>query len=176
LEPFREVWSVDFEFTIRDGERPEPICMVARELGSGVALRLGPDELAGLRAAPFPTDAGVVMVAYFASAELSCFLALGWPFPANVLDPYVEFSNRTNGLPCPYGRGLLGALAYYGLPSIECVEKEEMRQLAMRGGPFTASEVEALIRYCESDVGGAKRYCAGWRPSRPAAPCCAAGI
>ena len=33
--PFREVWAVDFEFAAPDGERPKPICLVARELKMG---------------------------------------------------------------------------------------------------------------------------------------------
>ena len=38
-----------------------------------------------------------LMVAYAANAELSCFLALGWPFPCNVLDLYVETIAGING-------------------------------------------------------------------------------
>lgn len=41
---------------------------------------------------------------------------------------------------------------YHGLPSIDAVEKEEMRALAIRGGPFTAKEAHDLIEYCASDV------------------------
>src|SRR5208337_2448133 len=93
-----------------------------------------------------------LFVAYYASAELGCYLALGWPFPANVLDLYAEFRNLTNGLPTPCGSGLLGALAYFGLSSVEAVEKREMRELAMRGGPYTRAEQTALLAYCETDV------------------------
>ncbi len=35
--PYREVWAMDFEFRAPDGERPEPVCMVARELRGGSA-------------------------------------------------------------------------------------------------------------------------------------------
>jgi hypothetical protein len=128
--PYREIWCLDFEFRAPDGERPEPHCMVARELRSGRELRLWRDELEYGRP-PFRLDDEVLFVAYYASAELGCFLALGWPMPARVLDLYVEFRATTNGLRTPCGSGLLGALAYYGLDSMVADEKEELRGLAM---------------------------------------------
>ena len=42
--PFREVWAVDFEFAAPDGERPKPICLVARELRMGRLVRQWEDE------------------------------------------------------------------------------------------------------------------------------------
>ena len=42
--PFRDIWAVDFEFVANDGERPEPVCLVAWELRSGRKLRLWRDE------------------------------------------------------------------------------------------------------------------------------------
>jgi hypothetical protein len=101
---------------------------------------------------PFPIEEDTLFVAYYASAELGCFLALGWPMPARVLDLFAEFRCVTNGLPVPCGNGLLGALAYFGLDAIEGAEKEAMRDLAIRGGPYTAEERQALLDYCESDV------------------------
>src|SRR4051812_43954681 len=35
LEDYDEVWGVDFEFVARPGERPDPVCLVARELRTG---------------------------------------------------------------------------------------------------------------------------------------------
>ena len=46
---------------------------------------------------PFPIDDDTVLVAYYASAELGCFKALGWPQPRFVLDLFTEFRARTNG-------------------------------------------------------------------------------
>ena len=149
---FREVWAVDFEFTAPPGEVPKPICMVAMDLHSGRKLRLWQDELQALREAPFDTGQHVVMVAYYASAEIGCFLALGWPVPALVLDLFCEFRAATNGLPTPCGDGLLGALAYFGIDTIGAGKKSAMRDLAMRGGPYTIEERDALLAYCESDV------------------------
>jgi hypothetical protein len=93
-----------------------------------------------------------VFVAYYASAELGCHLALGWPMPTRILDLYAEFRCLTSGLTVTCGRGLLGALAYHGLDALAATEKEDMRQLAMRGGPYTEAEKQALLDYCQTDV------------------------
>ncbi|MDA1052709.1 MAG: DNA polymerase [Planctomycetota bacterium] len=152
LRSFRQVWLVDFEFTAPPGERPTPICMVAREYHTGRTMRLWADALASSDAAPFRTDVEALFVAYFASAELSCFLALGWPMPARILDLFTEFRCLTNGHQTVAGNGLLGAMAHYGLSAIDSAEKSEMRDLAIRGGPFAKDERRALLDYCESDV------------------------
>ncbi len=149
---YREVWAVDFEFTAHDGERPGPVCLVARELNSGRLLRLWQDELRQLPGPPYPIDRGSLFIAYYASAEIGCHLALGWPVPVNVLDLFAEFRCLTNGRPTPSGAGLLGALVYFGLDSIRVTEKESMRELALRGGPFSRDEQTALLDYCQSDV------------------------
>jgi hypothetical protein len=137
---FREVWAVDFEFAAPPGERPTVVCLVAWELSTGRKLRLWQDELQGMSLPPYPTDPQVLFIAYYASAELGCHLALGWPLPVNVLDLFTEFRNATNGLPLPCGAGLLGALAWYGLGGIEAAEKESMRELPQRRGPWSEGE------------------------------------
>ena len=143
---------VDFEFSAPSGERPSVVCLVAWELGTGRKLQIWKDELMGMEHPPYAVDRNALFVAYYASAEMGCHLSLGWPLPVNVLDLFTEFRNATNGLPLPCGAGLLGALAWYGLNSIETAEKESMRQLAQRGGPWSSMERQALLDYCESDV------------------------
>jgi hypothetical protein len=147
-----KVWLVDFEFQSQPGKLPHPICMVAHELSAETTVRWWEDDLRQAAGPPYGTDPQSVLVAYYASAEVGCHLSLGWPLPTNVLDLYVEFRNHTNGLSTPCGAGLLGALTYYGLPAMGAEEKESMRALAMRGGPWTAGERAALLAYCESDV------------------------
>jgi hypothetical protein len=149
-QSFREIQMVDFEFQAPPGDNPEPLCMVAKELLSGRTIRLWQDELRAAAAPPFDTGPDTLFVAYYASAEVGCHLALGWAIPANILDLYVEFRNLK--LPTPCGAGLLGALSYFGLGSIQALEKESMRELAMCGGPFTTGERAALLDYCETDV------------------------
>ncbi len=149
---FREVWLVDFEFSAPPGERPTPICAVAWELDSGQRLKIWQHELQKMHKPPYAVDEDSLFVAYYASAEMGCHLILGWPLPENVLDLFTEFRNLTNGLALPCGRGLLGALTWFGFSGIDAVEKEDMRELAMRGGPYTLEEHHALLDYCESDV------------------------
>lgn len=148
---FQEIWLVDFEFSASPGERPTPLCLVAREFRSGQLIRqwLKND---GTDLPPFSLSVDSLYVAYFASAELGCHLALGWTSPMRILDLYVEFRNLTNGQRLPCGNGLLGALIYFGLQGIDQVEKSSMRDLAMRGGLYTEQEKLALLDYCQSDV------------------------
>ncbi|MHC4402230.1 MAG: DNA polymerase [Planctomycetota bacterium] len=152
LASFQGVWLADFEFRQLDGARPEPICMVARAYPEGPTLRLWADELRSMPRPPFSIGPDSLFVAYYASAELGCFLVLDWAMPASVLDLFVEFRNLTNGLSVPCGNGLLGALTWFGLDGIGAAEKDSMRDLAQRGPPYTDSEKQSLLDYCESDV------------------------
>src|SRR3954447_585611 len=152
LDAYREVWLADFEFSAPPGERPTPVCLVAREFRSGRTLRLWQHDLRERPDPPYPTGPDVLFVAYLASAELGCHLALGWPLPARVLDLYAEFRNIANGLSPPNGFGLLGALVWFGLGAMDGAEKRAMQELASGGGPWTAEAREALLAYCESDV------------------------
>jgi hypothetical protein len=153
--PYREIWCVDCEFRAAPGERPDPHCLVAWELRSGRKIRLWRDQFGSTP--PYSTDADSLFVAYYSSAEIGCHLALGWPMPQRVLDLYVEFRDRTNGLETPAGRGLLGALVFFGFNAMGVTEKREMRDLAIRGGPFTNEERIALAAYCEEDVAALAR-------------------
>jgi DNA polymerase I len=152
---FREVWAVDFEYGSEPGENPAPVCLVAWDLKRGRKIRLWRDQF-GV-APPYPTDPDVLFVAYYASAEIGCHLALGWPIPERVLDLFTEFRNHTNGIPTVSGAGLLGALAHHGMDGIGTVEKDEMRELVLRVGPWSLAERAAILDYCESDVGALAR-------------------
>jgi hypothetical protein len=153
--PFREIWAVDFEFDGEPGANPGPLCLVAWELKSGRSIRLWQDQFGA--APPYPTDPNVLFVAYYASAEINCHLALGWPVPERVLDLFTEFRTQTNGVPTISGASLLGALAHYGLDGIGAVEKDKMRELALRVGPWSLAERAAMLDYCESDVAALAR-------------------
>jgi DNA polymerase-1 len=152
--PFREAWCVDFEFGSDPGECPLVVCMVAYEINSGLEIRLWRNELLELRKAPFNTGPDAVLVAFYASAELGCFLELGWPLPANVIDLFAEHRVETNGKSLPCGNGLLGALAIRGLGHIDASEKEAMRRLVMEQRAWTETERRQVLDYCASDVTG----------------------
>src|SRR5688500_17421422 len=127
--PYRSIWAVDFEFTSRPGLPPIPICLVARELHSGRLERVWLADGAPWRP-PYEMGPDSLFVAFYASAELGCHLALNWPMPVRILDLFVEFRNETNGRVASCGNGLLAALAYFGLPSIDAAEKTAMRDVA----------------------------------------------
>ncbi len=152
MEQFKEIWLVDFEFSAPSGAVPEVRCLVAKEYLSNKCIRLWVDKLGGLSAPPYAIDTQSLLVAYYASAEMGCHLALGWSCPVHVLDLFCEFRNMTNGLTLPCGSGLLGALTYFGLDAIDSAEKTTMRDLAIRGGHYSSEEKLALLDYCESDV------------------------
>ncbi len=152
LAAFHEVWMADFEYSAPPGDHVTPICLVAREYHSGKVVRLFGDDLRRCAAAPFDVGDDALFIAYNAAAEIGCFLVLGWPLPTRILDLYVEFRATTNGLRVGERHGLLDAMTYYGLDGIDASEKESMRNLTLRGEPFDATEREALLIYCESDV------------------------
>ena len=138
---------VDTEFTAITGERPVPVCLVAYELRSGRRFRIFQDQFRP--APPYATGPDVLFVAYYASAELGCYRALGWPMPERILDLYVEFRNLTNGLHKPAGAGLLGALVYFGLDAMDAVEKKEMQEAIGNGtwpGALHAGRNLGLLR------------------------------
>lgn len=41
---------------------------------------------------------------------------------------------------------------YYGVETIEAVEKNRMRDLIIAGGPYSEKDQERILKYCESDV------------------------
>ena len=150
LDDFKTVWVVDFEFKVAAGGRPEPVCLVAHEVRSGQTLRLWRDQWG--QACPYDLGPDSLLVAFYASAEMGCHLALNWPLPTNVLDLYAEFRVETNGRTLANGNGLLGALAYYGQQGIAAMEKDAMRQLILSEGERTTAERLSILKYCESDV------------------------
>ncbi len=152
LDDFAEIWCADFEFTPQQGEIPIPVCLVAREARSGRTVRVWQDELQRLREPPFPTGGRALFVAYYVTAELSCFGALGWHPPKHILDLCIEFRCIANGYRKPKSYRLIDALPYYGLPALSACEKKEMQDLAIGGGPFPPAEQAGLLDYCESDV------------------------
>ena len=164
LPGFDRIVAVDTEFTPVAGGHIRPICYVAHELISGERARLWHTEIGP--EPPFPTDDRTLYVAHSAQAEIGFHRVCDWPVPARTFDTLVEFRNLTNvALPKAYykpngepGRqpaGLLDALDYFQIRDVHgytYTEKTELRDLAIRGAPFTEQEKQDLLRYCEADV------------------------
>jgi hypothetical protein len=155
LSGFSEIWLHDFEFVAQPGERPDVVCLVAHELRSGRILKLWCDQFD--LEPPYRTDASALFVSFVANAELACHLKLGWPLPRRVLDLNPIFRNVTNGRFAPEGKGLVGAMRWYGLDSIGAKLKDAMQKRIMSGWPFSADERQRILDYCESDVDALRR-------------------
>lgn len=146
---FNAIWVLDFEFSAPDGGLPSVVCMVARELKSGKEMRLWRDDLGSF---PFNGGPDELFVAYYASAEIGCFLSLGWPTPVRILDLYAEFRALTNGHADVKGASLLAAAEAFGLSGMASDEKASMRDLILSGGPWTPKERTDILDYCAADV------------------------
>jgi hypothetical protein len=107
--------------------------------------------------APFDCGTDTPVIAYFASAEWNCFLALGWPLPAQPICLFAEFRRRTNRF-LPRGvtepRGLYAALERFGLEVGDVVRKDAMRETAKTATltSWTDHTIRLLIEYCTDDV------------------------
>jgi DNA polymerase I len=162
----------DFEFRIEPGGLPHIVCAVFRELRSGRELRFWRDELLAMRQPPLDLEHDV-LVAFYASAEITCFMQLGWALPQHVIDLYVEHRVATNGLLLKRERkkttsqsgktwkgngrdSLLNALAIRGLAHLDVDTKDTLRNLILtERNPAPAQQVE-ILNYCASDVAGAE--------------------
>jgi hypothetical protein len=152
MQTWQSIWAVDFEFTAPEGSLPRPLCVVAHDLAGGRWVRQWLDGESA-PACPYGTGPDDLFVSYYASAEIGCHIELGWPIPARILDLCAEFRREVSGVDTPHDHSLIGALLHYGLRgAIGAQEKSGMRDLAMRGGPYTETEKHALLEYCESDV------------------------
>jgi DNA polymerase-1 len=175
--PFREIWSIDFEYYPgrglanggKEGDAPVPLCLVAIEMRSGQVIRLWQDELG--RFPPYPLDSGALIVSHMFTAEAGCHIARGWGQPASALDTYIEFRHYTNdGAAESSDRGkgfysLAGALRYFLDDTVDTAHKEEMRDRILQGPPFTAAERAAILEYCEDDVRNLARLLAHLAPT-----------
>jgi DNA polymerase-1 len=149
LDAAGEIVSIDFEFSAPPGHRPKVWCLAAREHRSGRRYVIGGEELLQMKSPPFDIGPQTIIVGYFLSAEMDCFLQLGWPCPANLLDLFVEFRNQLNGHSLPLGFSIQSCLQYFGGRMIE--DKEHWRRVAI-DGPETEEEWRGLMAYCMEDV------------------------
>src|SRR5438132_11549467 len=132
LDRFEEIVLCDFEFNGGDGDRPNVVCLCARELRSGREFRLWHDQFG--KEPPYRIDNKTLFVAFYASAELCCHLALGWQLPRNILDLFTEFRCYTNTSDeLQPAAGLLDAMDYFGLDCIDARTKEFWRDVVLRG-------------------------------------------
>jgi DNA polymerase-1 len=174
LAQFRAVIAIDFEFRTEAYGHVRPVCMVAEDLISGQTWRVWLDG--GGQMPQLPTGSDVLYVSYSAPAEWSCYLSLDVQLPTNILDLYAWHRLSKNGWKAPRqskkidpatGKkfdlkakdealkcNLLLLMAEHGLAQLamDADSKQGMRELILRGGPYTADEVESILDYCAWDV------------------------
>lgn len=150
LNRYKNIWCADFGYGPDENLKPDVRCMVAIEFYSKRTIKLWRNELS--EECPLEVGTDSLFVAYYASAELNCFQQLGWDLPENVLDLCVMFRYMTSGHTDVAKHSLLDCLKFCDIEGISHEEKEEMRDLAIRGGKYSDTEKTALLDYCEQDV------------------------
>jgi hypothetical protein len=142
----------DFEFAEDRFGFPVVRCVAFHDLTTGERGTLWADALSSSPPAVFTED--YVLVAFAAKAELSCFLALGWPFPPQVLDLFFLYKRVINGDPGNKGSGLLQASVSYGIQhKFTEVQKHHFQMLAAKlEHQYSEKERVELQEYCFEDV------------------------
>ena len=97
--PFRKIYAIDFEYYGDAGEVPKIVCMVVQNVRTGEISRVWLDELGKMKTPPFETEEDIVILTYFAPAEIQSMLALDWSTNVSVIDLFAEFRCETNGNP-----------------------------------------------------------------------------
>jgi hypothetical protein len=154
---------LDTEYTgAGEGERHRLACLAAHVVRDGEAAvyRWSGDELRRIRANPLPDGPDVLYVGFVDQAEWRSFLALGWRLPMNCVDLYAECRNFRNlALPAGVlrrlpgaGYGLIDNCRFFGTPAMDPDDKEEVRDLILSGGPYSAADRARILDYCEQDV------------------------
>ena len=157
---FTQIIVCDFEFEAAGGSRPNPICMVGRELlGARREWRVWEGEFGALP--PFDISEDTLFVSYNAAAEMGCFLALGWPMPARGIDCLVEYRaliNETrpklpNGQTAPSPPAKFEhALAAYGFTHASSAIKAEISEDIGNARWRAKWSREIITNYCADDV------------------------
>jgi hypothetical protein len=167
VKHFKRIVVADFEYEASNGDLPKLLCYVWNELDSDLQLvRTGRRWRGELGATP-PHDIGpdTLYVAYSAWAEMTCFMALGWKFPAHIFDLHTAYLAASNFLlPCTddeeevegvwrkkQGKGLHDACLAYGLHGWEGMDKDTIRK-DIGEGQWEKYGADAVMNYCAEDV------------------------
>lgn len=164
LENFGKVYVIDTEYHPQAG-LPDgavvPVALQAYEVRSGTWVSAFFEEPNGSYVNPLDPDA--LYVTFNAAAEWNCFLSVGWVLPRNCIDFYIEFKNLVSGLrpppqfrqckfPDKWDSSLLAVVRWAGLPVRAVEDKKAVRDVILRGHPYSAQERELILRYCRDDV------------------------
>jgi hypothetical protein len=153
---WRRAWVLDSENTPVAAGMQIPICLCALDL---ITLERRDVWLEPGMACPFAMMSDELFILWAADADILTFIAMGWKTPLNVIDPRIGWMRIDNGgdqfkpnSAEKKGYSLLDAARAYRVPAIPESVKKHWRDIAIRGGPFTAEEKAGLLRYCRGDV------------------------
>ena len=180
---FRYVVVVDFEYEISDGDLPLVLCMVAyvldAELRHVQTIRRWRGEFGSVP--PFDIGPDTLVAGYSLWAEMTCFLQLGWQFPAHVYDLHTAFLSVSNIL-LPHNpdevrrkqrKRLSDACRRYGIAGWETIDKEEIAR-AIGEGRWREYGQAVVFEYCEEDTSKScdllRAQLAGYGPYAPIDP------
>jgi hypothetical protein len=151
----------DFEYEAAGGELPNVLCMVAYVLNENLqhmrTIRMWRGDFG--TAPPFDAGDDALFVAYSAWAEMTCFMALGWKFPAHIFDQHTAYLAASNIL-LPYNpdeirkkqsKKLPDACRAYGIEGWENIDKGTMAR-DIGEGRWREYGQESVFDYCEEDV------------------------
>jgi hypothetical protein len=146
LGSFDHAWVIDFEYNAPDGECPTPFCGVGYCIKTQ-ETRVWRSDVPG-SPMPYTTGHKDLVICYSATAEGSCILALGWPWPTHTLDLlpcYKMIRNRfQSSIRHP---SLIKAAAYFNINAMDKVTKETGRSLALGSKTLAERQMEHLIHY-----------------------------
>ena len=161
MQHFTTIAVFDFEYEVEDGELPDVLCLVAYILDEHLRLvrkiRMWRGEFGSTP--PFDTGPDTLCVAYSAWAEMTCFMVLGWEFPAHIFDLHTAFLSVSNIL-LPYNpdekprrprKRLSDACRAYEVEGWENIDKEQMAK-DIGEGRWRDYGQERVFEYCEEDV------------------------
>ena len=152
-----QIWIADTEFYGADGDLPVPVCAVFHNPLNGQTIRQW-YERGDTPRPPVPLDNSTLFIAFAAQAELMTFIQLGWKMPRRILDLFIEYRHlnneyyRVQEMKAQKAFNLLAAASGYGIHLESADFKEEMRDLILRGHPYTPEEQVKIMDYCELDV------------------------
>ena len=160
-ENFGSIIVGDFEYEAAPGELPNVLCMVAYVLNENLqhmqTICLWRDDFG--TTPPFDIGPNTLFVAYSAWAEMTCFKALGWQFPAHVFDLHTAYLAACNVL-LPHDpdevrkkrrKRLSDACRAYGIEGWERIDKDTIAK-DIGEGRWRDHGREQVFAYCEEDV------------------------
>jgi hypothetical protein len=156
FDRFREIWEHDFEFRADANHCPVPVALFAKEHRTGTTISMDRAQLLASKCAPFDTGPDTLVTSYSIVAELSCFRALHWPMPQNMLCTYFETSAAINGHDIAglmeKRPKLVEACELFGIPHIDAADKARIINTILTKAEYSSEEWREIVAMNRRDV------------------------